>query len=128
MDFGAPNRHFRVQKIKCPFTFLKISIRALHFWIKSRIFIQLIRFLILHNIEGVPNWIFKKSRKRSSKRSSYISSKFELFEIGSKFWTFWNWFHLPTDWQYRAPFWSSDFLKFEKYAMSAFTGDKKLKS
>ena len=124
MDFGAPNRHFQVRKFKCPITFLKISIRALHFWIKTWIFIQMIWFLIPHNIEGVPNRISKEFRKRSSKRSSYILSNFELFQIWSKNWTFCSWFHRLTNLQWRAPFWSSVFLIFEKYEMSAFTGKK----
>ena len=88
MDFGAPNRHFQARKFKCPITFLKISIRALHFWIKTWIFIQLIWFLIPHNNEGVPNRIYKEFRKRSSKRSSYIFSNFENFQICSRNWTF----------------------------------------
>tara|TARA_Y100000593_G_scaffold80984_1_gene151303 strand:+ start:234 stop:581 length:348 start_codon:yes stop_codon:yes gene_type:complete len=32
--FGALELHFQAQKSKCPITFLKISVRALHFWIK----------------------------------------------------------------------------------------------
>ena len=31
--FRALELHFQVQKSKCPSTFLKISVRALHFWI-----------------------------------------------------------------------------------------------
>ena len=31
--FGALELHFQIEKSKCPSTFLKISVRALHFWI-----------------------------------------------------------------------------------------------
>ena len=109
MDFGAPNRHFQARKFKCPITFLKISIRALHFWIKTWIFIQLIWFLIPHNNEGVPNRIYKEFRKRSSKRSSYILSNFEPFQIWSRNWNFCSWFHRLTNWHSGAPFWAPFF-------------------
>ena len=76
---------FKFQKSKCPTTFLKISIRALHFWIKTWLFIGLIWFLIPHNIESVRTRIFRKCKKRSSKRSSCIISKSGVFQIWSKF-------------------------------------------
>ena len=74
--FGALELHFQARKSKCPITFLKISVRALHFWIKRWVFIESIWFLIPDNIERVPNRIFRKYKKWSPKwspRSRYFA-------------------------------------------------------
>ena len=71
---------FKLQKSKCPITFLKILIRALHLWIKNSIFIVWIWFLIPDNIESISNHILKTSGKRSSKRSSPVASIVKLFQ------------------------------------------------
>ena len=96
---------FKLQKSKCPITFLKILIRALHLWIKNSIFIVWIWFLIPDNIESISNHILKTSGKRSSKRSSPVASIFELFQSLKSNLPFWlkkfeNWSHGG------APFWA----------------------
>ena len=95
---------FRLQKSKCPITFLKILIRALHLWIKNSIFIVWIWFLIPDNIESISNHILKTSGKRRSTRSSPVAAIFELFESKGQLWPqtlkeFGNWSHGG------APFW-----------------------
>ena len=79
---------FRLRKSKCPITFLKILVRALHFWIKHWVFIESIWFFISDNIENVLDRILRKYKKRSPKRSPSISSKFEPLNISNKFYHF----------------------------------------
>ena len=78
--FGALELHFQVQKSKCPSTFfLKISVRALHFWIWKWVFIESIYFFITDAIESESNRIFSKDKKWSPKWSPSLASDFENF-------------------------------------------------